>query len=179
MLKKNLEKQKFNKILRLIIKDAQKGLEIFYNEYGRLIYWTAKSNGCSEEKANVVVNTVLIKIWQKASQITNIEYPKAWVSTIARNCAKDELNEVWNLELKEEICESSDDLQKVIDKNGFEYLISNLKEEEKELFVLKFIAGYTFKDIANCFEKPLPTITTIYYRALEKIKTFLNKAKTE
>ncbi len=177
MLKKNLEKQKFNKILRLIIKDAQRGLECFYNEYGKLIYWTAKSKGCSEEKANVVVNTVLIKIWQKASQITNIEYPKAWVCTIARNCARDELNEVWHLELKEEICESNDDLQKVIDENSFEYLISHLKKDEKELFVLKFIAKCTFQEIANYFDKPLPTITTIFYRALDKIKKFLNKEK--
>ena len=104
MLKRNVEKEKFNKILRLIKKDAEKGLECFYNEYGKMIYLTAKSSGCSHEKANVVVNSVLIKIWKKASQIKDIENPKAWVYTVAKNCAKDELGEVWHLELKEEIC---------------------------------------------------------------------------
>ncbi len=176
MLKRNVEKEKFNKILRLIKKDAQKGLESFYEEYGKLIYLTAKSSGCSDEKANVVVNSVLIKIWKKASQIIDIENPKAWVYIVARNCAKDELGEVWHLELKEEICGAKDDIQKVIDKNGFEYLISPLKDEEKELFLLKFVTGCTFQDIADSLGKPLPTVTTTYYRALEKIKNFL-KAK--
>ncbi len=175
MLKRKDEREKFNKILRLIISDAQKGLECFYNEYGKMIYLTAKSMGCSKEKANIVVNTVLIKIWQKAKQIKNIGNPRAWISTVAKNCAKDELGEVWHLELKEEICESKDDFQKVIDNNGFEYLISPLKDKEKELFILKFVTGCTFQDIADSFEKPLPTITTTYYRALEKIKTFLKK----
>ena len=175
MLKRNVDKEKFNKILRLITKDAQKGLELFYNEYGKMIYLKARSVGCSHEKAEVVVNSVLIKIWQKVDKIKNIENPRAWVSTVAKNCAKDELGEAWHLELKEEICGTDDDFQKVIDKDGFEYLISPLKEEEKELFILKFVAGCTFQDIADSFEKPLPTITTTYYRALEKIKTFLKK----
>lgn len=179
MLKRNVEKEKFNKILRLIKKDSQKGLECFYKEYGKLIYLTAKSNGCSHEKANVVVNTVLIKIWKKATQISDINNPKAWVYTVAKNCTKDELGEVWHLELKEEICEAKDDFQKVIDNNGFEYLISPLKDEEKELFLLKFVTGCTFQDIADSFEKPLPTITTTYYRALEKIKNFLKEENHE
>ena len=179
MLKRNEEKVKFNKILRLIRKDPQKGLEYFYKEYGKLIYLTAKSCGCCHEKANVAVNSVLIKIWKKASQITDIENPKAWIYTVAKNCAKDEIGEVWHFELKEEICEAKDDFQKVIDNNGFEYLISPLKEEEKELFSLKFVTGCTFQDIANSFEKPLPTITTTYYRALEKIKIFLKQENCE
>ena len=120
MLKRKDEREKFNKILRLTNKDAQRGLECFYNEYGKMIYLTAKGIGCSHEKANVIVNTVLIKIWQKADQIKNIENPRAWVFTVAKNCARDELGEVWHLELKEEICEAKDDFQKVIDKSGFE-----------------------------------------------------------
>lgn len=173
MLKRNVEKLKFNKILQHIIKEPQKGLECFYNEYGRIIKLTAISTGCSQDKANVVVNSVLIKIWQKASKITNIENPKAWIYTVAKNCAKDELGEMWHLELKEQICEAEDELQKVIDKSGFEYLISPLSDEEKKLFILKFVGKCTFQEIAKYFEKPLPTITTTYYRAKEKIKKLL------
>ncbi len=179
MLKRNVEKEKFNKILRLIKKDAQRGLECFFKEYGKMINLTAKCCGCTQEKANIVVNSVLIKIWKKASQITDIENPKAWVYTVAKNCARDELGEAWHLELKEEICEAKDDFQKVIDNNGFEYLISPLKDEEKALFLLKFVVGCTFQDIANSFERPLPTITTTYYRALGKIKNFLKQEKYE
>ena len=54
-------------------------------------------------------------------------------------------------------------------------MISPLKDEEKELLLLKFVVGYTFQDIADSFEKPLPTITTTYYRALGKIKNFLKE----
>ncbi len=179
MLKKNEGKIKFAKIIRLIKRDAQKGLELFYNEYGKRIYLTAKYMGCSDEKAKIVVNTVLIKIWQKIDKIKGIENPMAWISAVAKNCAKDELNEPWHLELKEEICEAKDDFQKIIDKDGFEYLLIPLKDEEKDLFILKFIVGCTFQDIADGFEKPLPTVTTIFYRALEKIKKFLKEENYE
>jgi len=179
MQKINVEKEKFNNILRLITENAHDGLEQFYEEYGRLIYWSARSKGCSHEKANVVVNTVLIKIWKKASQIRDIENPRAWISTVAKNCAKDERKKFLHLELKEGTCASKDEIQKIIDQNGFEYLLGPLKDEEKDLFILKFTMGCTFQDIADTFEKPLPTVTTIYYRALEKLRNFLKHEKTE
>lgn len=179
MQRKNVERRKFNKIIRLIRKDAQKGLECFYYEYGKFIYTTAKYNGCSGEKASIVVNTVLVKIWKKANQISDIENPTAWLSTVVKNCVRDELNKPWCLELKEGICEANDNLQKVIDKNGFEYLLTPLKDSERELFTLRFVIGYTFKDIAIYFNKPLATITTTYYRALKKIKNFLKQEKYE
>ena len=173
MLKKNEEKIKFNKILRLTRKNAQKGLEIFYNEYGKAIYLAAKSVGCSHEKAQVVVNSVLIKIWKKRDKIKNIKNPKAWLSTVAKNTARDELGEVWHLELKEEICQAEDEFQKTIDKDSYEYCLTPLNEYEKELVTLKIVSKYCFQELADYYEKPLPTITTTFYRAMAKMKNFL------
>ena len=36
--------------------------------------------------------------------------------------------------------------------------------------ILKFVDDLTFKKIAKAMGKPLSTITSVYYRALEKLK---------
>ncbi len=179
MLKNNEEEKKFNKIIRLIRKDSHKGIECFYAEYGKIIYIAAKSAGCSEDRVYDVIDVVLTKIWQKANKISNVKNPRGWIFRMARNCAIDELNERWHLELKEEICKADDELEKVDGKDEFEYLISPLKENERDIFIFKFRMDYTFQDIANILEIPLPTITTTYYRALAKIQKFIKKENYE
>ena len=180
MQKIDAKKRKtFIKIIRLVIKDPENGLNKFYNEYGKLIYFTARSVGCSQLQAESVVNKVLVKIWQKASNLFTIENPEGWVYVVAKNCAKDEINEIWHLELNEKICEAQDSYQEVFSKDNFEYLISPLKEEEKSLIVLKVVNRCTFQEIADGLGKPLATVTSIYYRALGKIKKLLKDENFE
>ena len=180
MQKKNEESRKiFYEIIRLININAHDGLNKFYEKYGRLICATAKNYGCSQAQADSVVNQVLTKVWKKADSLFDIENPDGWIYTVAKNCAKDEVNVPWNLELNESICKSKDCFEDIINKDSFEYLISCLKEEEKSIMTMKFMAESSFKEIANCFEKPTPTITSVYYRSLEKIKKFLKNKKVE
>ena len=173
------ERKKFNKLLRLIKKDGHNGLELFYNEYGKHLFLTARNAGCDEYKANNVVDTVLIKIWQKTGKIKGIKNPKAWLATVTRNCAKDELNEVWHLELKEEICSAEDEIEKIVDKDSFEYCLTPLSDYEKELVTLKIVSRYSFQELADYYKKPLPTLTTTFYRAKDKIEKFLKEQKYE
>lgn len=173
MQKNNSNSRKtFHKIIKLVIKDAEDGLCKFYNEYGKFIEFTAKIYGCKKADAESVVNKILIKIWEKRNNLFDIENPEGWIYTVTKNCAKDELNVTWNLELDENICKAEDCFENVYSKDNFEYLISPLNELEKAIMVMKFSKDSSFKDIAYAFEKPIATITSIYYRALEKIRIF-------
>lgn len=176
MLEKRADRKKyFNKIIRLIVKNPEKGLERFYNEYGKLIYSVAKSYCRSEDKVNAVINNVLVRIWKKAKDLSDVQNPEGFIFMVAKNCARDEMSELWNYELNEKICSSEDSFIEIEEKDSFDYLISKLKEHEQEILILRFRQGYTFQDIAYIKEKPLATITTTYYRALEKIKTVIKK----
>ena len=174
MQKKYSKKRKtFRNIVRLINKNSHEGLKLFYNEYGKTIYMTARSVGCKHDQSDSVVNKVLVKVWQKRNDLFDIENPEGWIYVVAKNCAKDEVNEIWCLELNENICKAEDCFEEVYSRDSFEYLISSLNTEERLLFTLKFIKCNSFQEIADAFEKPLATITSMYYRALEKIKKFL------
>ena len=60
MREKTTNREKvFNKIVRLIVKDQHKGLEKFYNVYGKLIFSVAKNYCKTQEKINIVINSVL------------------------------------------------------------------------------------------------------------------------
>ncbi len=166
----------FIKIVKLIKKDSERGLYEFYKQYGRMIYLTAKSVGCDHHQADSVINKVLLKIWQKVNVLYEIKNPDGWIHVVARNCAKDEVNVEWQLELNENICKAQDSFENIESRDSFEYLISFLSEEERSIFLLRFSSGCTFQQIADYCKKPLATITSTYYRALEKIK---NSIKVE
>ena len=50
-------------------------------------------------------------------------------------------------------------------------------EIEQEIIICKFVLNDTFQDIADMMHKPLATITSIYYRALSKIKNDFQEKK--
>ncbi len=173
------KRKTFKKIVRLIIKNSQEGLKLFYDEYGKMIYMTAKSVGCKHEQAEAVVNAVMSKVWRKRDDLFEIENPEGWIYVVAKNCAKDEINEVWCLELNDKICKAEDSFEEIDSNDNFERLISVLKFEERELITIRFVRGNSFQEIANMLEKPLATVTSTYYRALEKIKKFIKDKNYE
>ena len=180
MQKINLNSREiFQNILKSIKKNAHDGLNEFYDEYGKFIEVIAKSFGCKQAEADSVVNKILVKVWRKVDSLFEIKNPEGWIYTVARNCAKDEVNVPWNLELDERICKTEDCFEEFFSKDSFEYYISCLKEEEKFIVTLKFIQVDSFKEIAFALKKPLQTISSTFYRALDKIKIFLENKKDE
>lgn len=175
----NERNKKFKDIINLILKDRDKGTELFYREYIRLITIAVRNVTPDPNKVNSAVNTVLITTWQNAKKLHKIKNPEGWLYVVARNCAKKENNERWDSELTEEICAITNAFDKIEADDAFCYLIRMLDEEEKEIMTLRFCADYTLKTIASHMRKPLSTITSSYYRAKEKIKKSLKKEDFE
>ena len=84
------------------------------------------------------------------------------------NCAKDKIKcekqyvELFDLQEDGSVGDYPED--------DFYNKISTLDETEQEIMILKFVDDLTFKKIAKAMGKPLSTITSVYYRALEKLK---------
>ncbi len=167
-----IRKKQFKKLLRGILRNPQKGIEKFYDTYKKIIQATAKMLCRSPHKANEVVNDVLIKVWQYAEVVltTDVKNPEGWVYVITVNTAKTALRERYNYTLEENRTAEVDLIQQIYDRSSFDWLIKDLSETEQTIMIQRFIAQYTFQEIADELEKPLPTVTSIYYRGLEKIK---------
>ena len=61
--------------------------------------------------------------------------------------------------------------------DSFNYLIRNLSLKEKEVIIQKVLLKATLSEIAQTMRKPLGSISSIYYRAQDKIKEDLEKDK--
>lgn len=161
---------KFNSIIDLIRQDSQKGSEQFYNEYGKMIWSLAYSICKCHYKADSVVNRVLAKIWQISHRINKIKNPDGWIFTIAKNFAKSENKGRYHLELKEGVLQAEDCFKRIHDNDAFFRRISPLEQEEQEIIILRFMASYSFQEIADMFSKPLPSVTSTFYRAIIKLR---------
>lgn len=164
------KKKQFEKLMKEIRRDPEKGLRRLYDAYAKIMQTTAQVICRSTDKANEVVNDVLVKIWKLAEKIEDIDNPEGWIYVITANTAKDSLRERNSFPLEEDIAASKDAIQEVLDRNSFYWMIQDLSEIEQAIMIHKFVSGCTFQEIAEVLEKPMTTVTSTYYRALDKIK---------
>lgn len=164
------KKREFNKLMKGIRRNPEKGLRQFYDVYAKIITTTAKVICRSTDKTNEIVNDVLVKIWKLAETVGEVDNPEGWVYIITANTAKDAIRERYVFPLDENIVSDDDQIQEIIDRHSFYLMIKDLAEIEQTVMIHKFVSLYTFQEIADELGKPLTTITSIYYRALEKIK---------
>lgn len=162
--------KQFNKLIKQIACRDEKSLEELYRIYGKLIYATALAVSKSSFKSDEIVDDVLVKIWNNASKLQKIRNPEGWLYSITVNCFKDKIkSEQKYIELFD-LQEYDANIEIKLEDEDFFNKISILNETEQEIIILKFINDLTFKTISKELNKPLSTVTSTYYRALEKLK---------
>lgn len=160
--------KRFNRLIYEISLRNSKALEEFYKIYGRLIYTSAFSITKSEFLANEIVDDVLWKIWTNAKNIKKIKNDRGFVYTVTMNCAKDKLRSEEQTAISQE--ERGDPFEDFLDREEFFYDISCLSEAEQQIVIFRIVEDMSFKEIAKTLKMPLSTLTSIYYRSLEKIE---------
>ena len=167
--------RRFRKLMCEIRENPNVGLEKFYNTYGKIIQITARTICRSIEQADAVINAVLVKVWQLSQADVNIDNPEGWVYILTANAAKDTLKEKTFLPLYDTIADEKDEIEELISEDAFYSLIDILSEEEQTLMIEKFIEKLTFREIAEEKGKNINAVSAVYYRALEKVKKFLEE----
>lgn len=168
-------KKEFQTLMRKIQEKPNEGLEAFYKAYGRLIQTTARCVCRSLAQADEVVNLVLVKTWRFSHEKIEIDNPEGWIYILTVNTAKDAMREKTFLPLREEMANEKDEEEELLSADAFYAMIAILSEEEQAIMIEKFIQKRTFREIAEGKRKKLGTLTSIYYRALEKIKKSLEE----
>lgn len=163
----------FYKLLQKMRKNPQEGMEEFYELYARKIKITAfctLAKGRAVDRTDEVVNTVLLKVFEFAKNPEEIENPNGWISIVTRNSAVDVLKEKRFVPLNENMSAEKDPIDDFISEDAFYFLIKDLSETEQAIIIYKFVYELTFQQIADILHMPLPTVSSILYRAYEKIK---------
>ena len=133
--------------------------------------------------AEDVVQEVLIKLWDKRSELPHIQNLEAWSIRLTRNLSVDKLRSkhqkvdgfqegfdmVSMTQTPAEIMESKDALQRI------HQLIQTLPEKQKLVLQLRDIEELSYKEIAEILELPMNQVKVNLFRARQHLKEKLIK----
>lgn len=137
-----------------------------------------------EELAKDVVQECLIKVWEKRSEVDQIQNLEAWCMQITRNKALDKLRskhlkktDLFEVEFdtrKERdtpyvMTERSDLMTRITE------LIDALPDRQREVMQLRDIDGLAYKEIAEALNIDINLVKTNLFRARRKLKESLLK----
>jgi RNA polymerase sigma-70 factor, ECF subfamily len=124
-----------------------------------------------------------VRIWEKAGDFDPLRgSPVAWMATIARNRALDEVRRVrpGSLEdLPENFEPAADEVDPLAAREQSEALAALLKclqaldEEKRAVVLLAYYRGMSREALARRFSRPVPTIKTWLHRSLAQLRDCL------
>lgn len=171
-MKKIFDDRRLRRLMRAVAKGRYRALHEFYDLYGRGIYMIAKAFCRTHEDADETVNDVLVKVWDHADVIAEYENPLGWIYRVTVNSATDKVRRQSHEDclLSDDIPDWHDGYAEVDDSGAFSSYMRQLTERERMVMIYKFVFDYTFGEIAKIMSSSVSTITSLYYRALKKIK---------
>jgi RNA polymerase sigma-70 factor (ECF subfamily) len=138
----------------------------------------------NKEDAQDAAQDAFIKCWAARSQVAQILNLRAWIFRICFNTAKDIQRSAWNRRVKalsgEEFMVAHNEpapVQVLEQRESIERLrraILGLRDEEKEVFLLRQNGELTYEQIADMRHVPVGTVKTQMRSALDKLRKLLN-----
>jgi RNA polymerase sigma-70 factor (ECF subfamily) len=131
-----------------------------------------------------VLQEVFVRIWEKAGDFDSGKgSPMAWLATIARNRALDEVRRVRPVSL-EDMPEGFEPAAEEVDPLGSrersEQLtqlmncLGKLDDEKRDAVMLAYYRGFSREALAQRFQRPVPTIKTWLHRSLAQLRDCLS-----
>ena len=134
--------------------------------------------------AGEVLQEVYVRIWRKAGDFDPAKgSPIAWMATIARNRALDEVRRVKPLALEDMpdgFEPQAEEVDPLAARDRSERLtalmrcLSRLDEEKRQIVLLAYYRGFSREALARRFSRPVPTIKTWLHRSLAQLKDCLS-----
>jgi RNA polymerase sigma-70 factor, ECF subfamily len=141
----------------------------------------------NREDAKDAAQEAFIKCWNAREQLGKIINLRGWIFRVCFNTAKDMQRSAWNRRAKPLRAEQYTMLAKeaapgqILErKESIEMLrhaILDLREEEKEVFLLRQNGDLTYEQIAEIRSCPVSTVKTQMRSALEKLRKVLNPSE--
>lgn len=134
--------------------------------------------------AGEVIQEVYLRIWEKAGLFDPLKgSPLAWMATIARNLALDEITRKTPVafgDLPEDFepaDENFDPLDALARREHLAALLralSAMGTEKRQMVLLAYYCGASRKALSKRFNRPVATIKTLLHRSLVELKSGLS-----
>ena len=142
----------------------------------------------NREDAKDAAQDAFIKCWNAREQLPQVLNLRAWIFRVCFNTAKDLQRSAWHRRARPLKAEQYTMMAKdaapeatLERKESIERLrlsILELREEEKEVFLLRQNGDLTYEQIAEMRGCPVSTVKTQMRSALEKLRKVLNPAES-
>src|SRR5271167_263313 len=171
-----------NLLRRIATRDAT-AFAALYKQTNAKLYGVVARILTSGEAAAGALQEVYVRIWEKAGEFDPLKgSPLAWMATIARNRALDEVRRVRPVSLEDQpdgfepAAEEIDPLAARERSEGLTALVDCLKaldEEKRAVVLLAYYRGLSREALAKRFGRPVPTIKTWLHRSLAQLRDCL------
>jgi RNA polymerase sigma-70 factor, ECF subfamily len=137
----------------------------------------------NRDDAQDAAQEAFIKCWGARDQLHQVHNLRAWIFRVGFNTAKDMQRSAWNRRSRplrgESLMMAGNDpapglaLEHKESVERLRQAILNLREEEKEVFLLRQNGELTYEQIADLRRCPVGTVKTQMRSALEKLRRLL------
>jgi len=145
------------------------------------LYRIAKRLLNSHEEAQDATQEVLVKVWQRSSELSHVKSIEAYAMTMVKNYCYDRLKskQASNMSIEYSIHDKSDDQSAAFeakDRISFvEKIVNNLPDKQKLIWQLRDVEGATFEEIAEVVQMEPTAIRVNLSRARKRIKESLEQ----
>jgi len=171
------ERNKINELFEEFKNGNKEVLEEIYNKYHKTIYGIAFSILKNKDDSEDIVQSVFIKI----HTLDNSKLPKenvaSWLYTLTKNEALQFLRKQKNnidLDSIYDLTDNNNEIDKLINKETYNKLISKLNPKEKEIVSLKIISNLSFEEISQLLGEKIGTVKWRYYKSIYALRLLLS-----
>ena len=171
-----------NLLSRIATRDAA-AFAALYKQTNAKLYGVVARILTRGDAAADALQEVYVRIWEKAGEFDPLKgSPLAWMATIARNRALDEVRRVRPVSLEDQpegfepAAEEIDPLAARERSEGLTALVDCLKaldEEKRAIVLLAYYRGSSREALAKRFGRPVSTIKTWLHRSLAQLRDCL------
>ncbi len=148
-------------------------------QYGGMLFNHIRRMLGNEEDAKDVLQEVFVNVFKKIDGFREESSLKTWLFRIASNKTIDFIRREKRFkaeELPETLKSGTNPLkftEKSLKKDLVYKALMELKEEEREIVIMKEIDGFTFREIAEIKNMPENTVKTKLYTSLKKLRKII------
>ena len=171
-----IKKQELHEIFQKAKQGEANALNELYEKYHKLFYSIAFSILKNKEDSEDVVQIVFLKIFQTNKDKLPTANEASWLYSLTKN---ETLNYLRKKKLEVNIdeiyymSEEDNELNKIIDNDSYNRIITKLDKQAQEIVSLKILSNMSFREISLLLNMPMGTVQWKYYTSLYTLRLLL------
>jgi RNA polymerase sigma-70 factor (ECF subfamily) len=175
------ELQDKESLLHLLSQGSEYAFTQIFDHYRGSVYGTAFKFLKSQEAAEEIVQEIFLKLWIKRTEIPSIQNFNGFLFTMARNAILDKLRKTANEKIAQQVLSKQQSFTNNTDhrvqdnqyQQILEQAIDNLSPQQREVFRLAKMEGYSYKEIAEELGISVLTVKVHMNKALASLREYL------